>query len=86
MGAVAQHQRLLGPLPQRLERRLRRRGQADAYEKVEAMAMTNLCDEGFEKLLGERGLALLNRVLDLDERKRVTCAQAAADEWLADCL
>ena len=81
---LRQHQRLLGPLPKRIERGLQRRGQA--YEAVEPAAMTNLCDEGYEKTLGERGLGLLRTVLELDPGKRATCAQAAAHEWLADAL
>jgi hypothetical protein len=45
--------------------------------------MSNLCDEGFERLLGQEGLELLQRVLEMDASGRATCAQAVAHQFLA---
>ena len=54
---LQQQQRVLGALPKSIERGLKRRG--EAHTKVDAADMSNLCDEGFERLLGQEGLELL---------------------------
>jgi hypothetical protein len=81
---LRQQQRLLGALPKAVERGLKQRG--EAYTKVDVTDMSNLCDEGFEKLLGQEGVGLLQRVVEMDALKRATCAQAASHPFLSEIV